>query len=96
MVDDRSHVMLLDLATELATEFVGAKFDDRVMRHPLDSAVESIEVDRDLGSFDEEPRDFLLKFDGVPLHGQPPIESISPPQTANSSASYHKSAMFLH
>jgi hypothetical protein len=76
VVDDRGHVTLLDLATELATKFVGAKFDDRVMRHPLDGAIESIEVDRDLGRFDEEPRKFFLKFDGVPLHGQPPIESI--------------------
>jgi hypothetical protein len=31
MVDDHGHVTLLDLATELATEFVGAKFDDRVI-----------------------------------------------------------------
>ena len=76
VVDGRGHVTLLDLATELATKFVGAKFDDRVMRHPLDGAMESIEVDRDLGSFDEEPRKFFLKFDSVPLHGQPPIESI--------------------
>jgi hypothetical protein len=96
MVDDRSHVMLLDLATELATEFVGAKFDDRVMRHPLDGAIESVEVDRDLGGFDEEPRKFFLKFDAVPLHGQPPIESILLTQTASSSPSYHKSAVFLH
>jgi hypothetical protein len=96
MVDDHSDVTLLDLATELATEFVGAKFDDRVMRYPLDGAIESIEGDRNLGGFDEQPRKFFLKFDGVPFHGQAPVESIPLPQTASSSSSYHESAVFLH
>jgi hypothetical protein len=49
-----------------------------------------------LGRFDEEPGEFFLKFDGVPFHGQPPVESIFLPQTASSPPSYHKSAVFLH
>ena len=96
MVDDRGHVTLLDLATELSAEFVGAKFDDRVMRHPLDGAIESIEFDRDLGGFDEEPRKFFLKRDGLPVHGQAPLEPIFLTQSTSSLPSYHKSAMFLH
>jgi len=75
MVHDRGHVTLLDLAAELPTEFVGPQFDHRVMRHPLDGPVDAIQGDRNVGGFPEEPRAFFLKFDGVPLHGQPPVES---------------------
>jgi hypothetical protein len=75
MVHDRGHVTLLDLAAELPTEFVSPQFDHRVMGHSLNGAVESIKGDRNFSGFGEEPGEFFLKIDGVPLHGQPPVES---------------------
>jgi hypothetical protein len=96
MVHDRRHVALLDLAAELAPEFVGPQFDHRVMRHPQDGPVGAIEGDGNLGRFAEESREFFLKVDGVPLHGNPPVSRVSVTQAAKCPTSYHKSAVFLY
>lgn len=49
MVHHRGHEFPLDLAADLAAEFAGLWFDDRVMRNPLNGADEPIQRDQDLG-----------------------------------------------
>ncbi len=56
------------------------QLDHRVMRHPPDGAVASIQRDRNLGRLSEQPVEFLAKFADVPVHGPAPGESrVHPP-----------------
>lgn len=51
----RHHVRLplLNHPTELLPQFMGSQLDDRIVRHPLNRPVGSIEPDRDFGRFSE-------------------------------------------
>lgn len=71
-MDHRLEMPLLNRAAELLPQFMRPQLDDRVVRHPLDRPVGSIQLDRDFRRFGEQGREFLLKFVSVPFHGKPP------------------------
>jgi len=61
----------LDRAAELLPQFMRPQLDDRIVGHPLDRPVGSIERDRDFRRFGEQGHEFLLKFVDRPFHGNP-------------------------
>lgn len=71
-MDHLLEVPLLNRAAELLPQFMGPQLDDRIVGHPLDRPVGSIERDRNFRGLEEQRREFVLKFVGVPLHGNPP------------------------
>ena len=68
----RLHLPLLNHPAELLPQVMRPQLDDRIVRHPLNRPVGSIQGDRDFRSFSEQTREFFLQFVDVPLHGNPP------------------------
>jgi hypothetical protein len=66
------HLPLLNHAAELLPQFVRPQLDDRIVGHPLNRPVGTIQGDRDSGSFSEQTREIFLQFVDVPLHGNSP------------------------
>lgn len=87
----RLHLPLLNHPAELLPQFMGAQLDDRIVRHPLNRPIGSIEPDRDFGRFSEQTRQFVLQIVDLPLHGNAPNPRKSDPQTTKFREPYHKS-----
>lgn len=68
----RLHLPSLNHAAELLSQVMRPQLDDRIVRHPLNRPVGSIQGDRDFRSVPEQTREFFLQFVDVPLHGIPP------------------------
>jgi len=88
-------VALLDRAAELSPQFMRPRPDHRIVGHPLNRPVGSIECDRDLRCFDEQGREFLSQFLDVTFHGAAPDPESADLQTTTSRVTYHRSVEFL-
>jgi hypothetical protein len=87
---------LLNHAAELLPQFVRPQLDDRIVRHPLNRPVASIQGDRDFRSFGEQTREFFLQFVDVPLHGNPPNQVQDEPPNHQVSRTLPQTCRFLY
>ena len=92
--DHRLEVPLLDRAAESLPQLESPQLNRRIVGHPLDRPVGSIEGDRDFRSFGEQRREFLSKFVGLPLQGDPPKPGTMSLQATMPRVTYHKSVEF--
>jgi hypothetical protein len=92
----RLHLPLPNHAAELTPQLMGPQLDDRIVRHPLNRPVGSIQGDRDFRSFSEQTREFFLQFVDVPLHGNPPNQGQGGPPNHQVSRTLSQIRGFLY
>lgn len=85
---------LLDGAAELLSQLMRPQLNHRIVGHPLNRPVGSIEGDRDFRSFGEQRRELLSKFVDATVHGNAPEPGTMSLQVTTTRVTYHKSVVF--
>lgn len=91
-----SHVLGLHGPTQLAPEFVGADFDDRVMRDADHGPVGTIQGHSDLGGLPQELIQLFLKRRSRFVHGSASPRGKKGSPKRQVAALYHRTRAFLY